>query len=40
LFATAASHLAVTAWGSQPAYPDRARIEALLPELARGARVL
>ena len=37
LFAVAASHAAVTAWGSQPAYPDRARIEALLPALARGA---
>lgn len=37
LFAVAASHVAVTAWGSQPAYPDRARIEALLPRLARGA---
>ncbi len=36
LFAVAASHLAVTAWGSQPAYPDRARIEALVPDLARG----
>ncbi len=40
LFATAASHLAVTAWGSQPAYPDRARIEALLPDLAGGVRDL
>ncbi len=37
LFAVAASHAAVSAWGSQPAYPDRARIEALLPALARGA---
>jgi len=40
LFAVAASHLAVTAWGSQPAYPDRARIEAMLPALARGVRDL
>ncbi len=40
LFAVAASHAAVTAWGSQPAYPDRARIEALLPALTRGAHDL
>lgn len=40
LFATAASHLAVTEWGSQPAYPDRARIESLVPNLARGLRDL
>ncbi len=40
LFATAASHLAVTKWGSQPAYPDRARIKSLLPDLARGLRDL
>lgn len=40
LFATAASHQAVTAWGSQPAYPTRARIEALLPRLARTACAL
>lgn len=40
LFAVAASHLAVTAWGSQPAYPDRVRIEALVPDLARGMRDL
>lgn len=38
LFATATSHLAVTAWGSQQAYPRRDRIEALLPALRESAR--
>ncbi|MBO0737528.1 MAG: bifunctional hydroxymethylpyrimidine kinase/phosphomethylpyrimidine kinase [Alphaproteobacteria bacterium] len=32
-FATAASHLAVTAYGSQPAYPSRREIEDLQPSL-------
>ncbi|MFC4167620.1 ribokinase [Teichococcus aestuarii] len=39
-FAVAASHLAVTAFGSQEAYPGRDRIEALLPRLAAGQRGL
>jgi ribokinase len=34
LFAVAAASLAVTGWGSQPAYPDRAAIEALIPQFA------
>jgi ribokinase len=37
-FAAAASHLAVTGYGSQPAYPTRAQIEDLLPSLLRQAR--
>ncbi len=40
LFATAASHLAVTRYGSQEAYPTRAEIDAFLPRLAEGAHVL
>ncbi len=40
LFATAASHLAVTAYGSQQAYPTREQIEALLPRLAAGTHEL
>lgn len=32
-FATAAAHLAVTAYGSQPAYPDRRRLEAFLSSM-------
>lgn len=39
-FAVAASSLAVTAYGSQPAYPSRARIEALLGTIAGGAHAL
>ena len=38
LFAVSASHAAVTAWGSQPAYPDRAAVESRLPALSRAAR--
>ncbi|MBO1073619.1 ribokinase [Roseomonas marmotae] len=38
LFATAASHRAVTGYGSQQAYPDRAEIEALVPALRDAAR--
>jgi ribokinase len=38
LFAVAASHAAVTGWGSQPAYPDRDAIEARIPDLARSLR--
>ena len=38
LFAVAASHAAVTAWGSQPAYPARDDIEARIPALARNMR--
>jgi ribokinase len=40
LFATAASHLAVSGYGSQEAYPDRARIDALVPRLAEQVHVL
>lgn len=40
LFATAASHCAVTAYGSQEAYPTRAAIEALIPRLAATLHVL
>jgi ribokinase len=40
LFATASSHLAVTKYGSQAAYPDRAQIASLLPRLAAGVRAL
>ena len=36
----AASHLTVTGWGSQPAYPTRPEIEALLPRLARTIRTM
>lgn len=32
-FAVAASHLAVTGWGSQPAYPDRGEIEDMMRRL-------
>lgn len=32
-FAVAASHVAVTAYGSQPAYPSRRQIDALLPRI-------
>lgn len=32
-FAVAASHLAVTAYGSQPAYPSRRQIDELLPRI-------
>jgi ribokinase len=39
-FATAASHLAVTAYGSQPAYPSRRQIEALQPSLVANVRRL
>jgi ribokinase len=34
LFATAASHLAVTAYRSQESYPDRGTLDAFLPRLA------
>jgi ribokinase len=34
LFASAASHLAVTAYGSQESYPTRGQIEAFVPRLA------
>jgi ribokinase len=37
-FAAAASHLAVTAYGSQEAYPDRARIAEMLPRLQASIR--
>ncbi|HEY6432648.1 MAG TPA: ribokinase [Acetobacteraceae bacterium] len=40
LFATAASHCAVTAYGSQEAYPTRPAIEALIPRLAAAFRIL
>lgn len=40
LFATAASHCAVTGYGSQEAYPTRTAIEALIPRLAATSRVL
>lgn len=40
LLAVAASSLAVTAYGSQPAYPDRARLEAAWPALAPRVRDL
>lgn len=36
-FATAASHLAVTAYGSQPAYPTREQLDAFLPRLVANA---
>ena len=39
-FANAASHLAVTGYGSQPAYPSRARLCQLFRRLSAGARVL
>ncbi len=39
LFATAASHCAVTAYGSQEAYPTRSAIETLIPRLAAGMHV-
>jgi ribokinase len=37
-FAAAASHLAATGYGSQPAYPTRAQIEDLLPALLAKTR--
>jgi ribokinase len=40
LFATAASHCAVTGYGSQEAYPTRTAIEALIPRLAATSGVL
>lgn len=40
LFATAASHLAVTAFGSQEAYPGRDRIEAMARQLEAQVRPL
>ncbi len=40
LFATAASHLAVTRYGSQESYPTRAEIDAFVPRLAEGVRAL
>jgi ribokinase len=39
-FAVAAASLAVTAYGSQPAYPTRQRVDELVPVLARNAHVL
>ena len=39
-FATAASHLAVTAFGSQPAYPSRHEIEKLWPALLANTKTL
>ena len=36
-FAVASSHVAVTGYGSQPAYPTRSQIDALLPRLLQGA---
>ncbi|HEV7263929.1 MAG TPA: PfkB family carbohydrate kinase [Falsiroseomonas sp.] len=40
MFAVASSSLAVTAYGSQPAYAERARVEAALPSLAARLRPL
>lgn len=39
-FAAAASHLAVTAYGSQPAYPDRAALGEMYGKLHRQIRAL
>lgn len=39
-FATAASHAAVTNYGSQPAYPDRAELNSLFTQLTTHAHVL
>jgi len=39
-FATAASHLAVTQYGSQPAYPTRSQLLPLFEELSHHAHVL
>lgn len=39
-FATAASHAAVTKYGSQPAYPTRPELDALFAELNQHAHVL
>ncbi|KAA2213418.1 ribokinase [Teichococcus oryzae] len=39
-FAVTASHLAVTAYGSQEAYPDRDRIGELLPRVQAGIRAM
>jgi ribokinase len=38
-FAVAASHLAVTAWGSQPAYPTRGQIERMEARLTTSTHV-
>jgi ribokinase len=40
LFATAASHCAVTAYGSQPSYPARTAIEEMRSRLAAGVQLL
>ena len=40
VFATAASHCAVTAMGSQESYPAREAIEAMVHRLAPGLREL
>jgi ribokinase len=39
-FATAASHAAVTKYGSQPAYPNRTELESLIAQLTPHAHVL
>ncbi|MDF5706707.1 MAG: ribokinase [Nostoc sp. S4] len=39
-FATAASHAAVTKYGSQPAYPTRSQLNALFEKLTQHAHVL
>ena len=39
-FATAASHAAVTKYGSQPAYPTRPELDSLLAQLKQHAHVL
>ena len=39
-FATAASHAAVTKYGSQPAYPTRSQLNALFEQLTQHAHVL
>jgi ribokinase len=38
-FATAASHAAVTKYGSQPAYPDRSELDSLLEKFTQHAHV-
>jgi ribokinase len=38
VFATAASHVAVRDWGSQPSYRGRGEVEALVPQLSANAR--
>ncbi|MGI4815719.1 MAG: PfkB family carbohydrate kinase [Janthinobacterium lividum] len=40
VYAVAASHLSITRFGSQPAYPDDAAIRALLPRIRRGVQRL